>query len=137
MTVPRVLKTSIITTLALSVAANAAVFSIVPLEIWSTTNAVAIVSPILSPSYFVTDGIYQVFGQQVLGRPGALIYAWIVCLAGLGGLHAVTFSAGRLTQAAGARQYLPKILKADANATSTTGRLFGRGGRDVQQNIPR
>jgi hypothetical protein len=56
--------------------------------------------------------------MKVFGRPGALLYAWIVCLSCLGALNAIVFSAGRLTQAAGARQYLPSFLNHIADFTT-------------------
>jgi amino acid transporter len=56
--------------------------------------------------------------MEVFGRPGALFYAWIVCLSCLGALNAQMFSTGRLTQAAGALNYLPAFLNAAAGSTA-------------------
>jgi len=56
--------------------------------------------------------------MEIFGRPGALFYAWIVCLSCLGTLNAQMFSTGRLTQAAGARKYLPAFFNAAAGSTA-------------------
>lgn len=52
--------------------------------------------------------------MEIFGKPGTIFYAWIVCLSCLGALNSIVFSTGRLTQAAGARHYLPAFLKSDA-----------------------
>jgi amino acid transporter len=56
--------------------------------------------------------------MEVFGRAGAIFYAWIVCLSCLGALNAQMFSTGRLTQAAGVRNYLPAFLNAAAGSTA-------------------
>jgi len=60
----------------------------------------------------------KAFGMEVFGIAGAIFYAWIVCLSCLGTLNAQMFSAGRLTQAAGARNYLPAFLNSAAGSTA-------------------
>ncbi|KUJ16670.1 amino acid transporter [Mollisia scopiformis] len=101
-TLPKVLNSSMAIVVTLFVAANIAIYNTLPLEILEKTNAVAIA-----------------FGMKALGRPGALFYAWIVCLSCLGALNAIVFSAGRLTQAAGARQYIPSFLNSANNSKAT------------------
>ena len=55
--------------------------------------------------------------MATVGRAGAISYAGIVCLSCLGALNATVFSMGRLTQCAGARQYIPAFFDAAANLT--------------------
>jgi hypothetical protein len=69
--------------------------------------------------------------MEILGRAGAIFYAWIVCLSCLGTLNVQMFSGGRLTQAAAARNYLPPFLNAAASATADSQRQ-NRKNRDLR-----
>ncbi|OCL02046.1 amino acid transporter [Glonium stellatum] len=93
-TLPRVLNNSMALVITLFLASNFALYTILSLKTLQETNAIALA-----------------FGSRTLGRAGALFYAWIVCLSCLGALNAIVFSSGRLTQAAGARRYLPSFFK--------------------------
>jgi len=85
--------------------------------------------------------------MEIFGTPGAIFYAWIVCLSCLGALNSIVFSTGRLTQAAGARHYLPAFLKSSAGLSaelphnrtvpaSFSGRICPTPNRAKNQNIP-
>ncbi|KAI1451267.1 amino acid transporter [Annulohypoxylon moriforme] len=101
---PRILHTSMIIVITLFITSNFALYSIVPLSKMENSNTVAL------------D-----FGEQLFGTVGRVFYTWIVCLSCLGTLNAIVFSAGRLTQAAGVRRFVPSIL--DHNATPPLSRL--------------
>jgi hypothetical protein len=108
-------------------------------------------SVLLEPDSWLMDSSGQVFGSTIFGRPGALFYAWIVSLSCLGALHATVFSMGRLTQAAGARRYLPALLKTDATLTkqdqsmsqnlgdrdASTNTMYQVAGPNKGQDVPR
>jgi len=53
----------------------------------------------------------QTFSERFLGRTGSILYAVAICLSSLGTLNVKTFTAGRLTQAAAERGYLPLMMK--------------------------
>ncbi|KAK1830663.1 amino acid transporter [Podospora conica] len=55
------------------------------------------------------------FSQKFLGRAGSVAYAVAICLSSLGTLNVKTFAAGRLTQAAAERGYLPMVMKTVAD----------------------
>ncbi|KAK6340601.1 hypothetical protein TWF696_008926 [Orbilia brochopaga] len=50
------------------------------------------------------------FSRHFLGDAGAAAYIIAICLSGIGSLNVKIFTAGRLTQAAADRRFLPKIL---------------------------
>jgi hypothetical protein len=54
---------------------------------------------------------FQTFSQRFLGRAGSIVYAVAICLSTLGTLNVKMFTAGRLTQAAAERGYLPLMMK--------------------------
>lgn len=64
----------------------------------------------------VTDS-RQTFSEHFLGRAGSVAYAVAICLSSLGTLNVKTFAAGRLTQAAAERGYLPMVMKTVANTS--------------------
>lgn len=122
LTLPRVLHSGMAISISLFVLANIAIYNTLSLETLEKTNAVAIVcsfSLYLHPGTFELTPIMQAFGAKVFGRPGAIFYACVVGLSCLGALNAIVFSAGRLTQAAGARQYLPAFLNAAADSSAS------------------
>jgi len=53
----------------------------------------------------------QTFSEHFLGRAGSILYAIAICLSTLGTLNVKMFTAGRLTQAAAERRYLPFLMK--------------------------
>ncbi|KAF3908224.1 hypothetical protein AA313_de0203710 [Arthrobotrys entomopaga] len=102
-------------------------------------------------SYFVVlsfAGVIQsttvglTFSKHFLGDAGSIAYTAAICLSGLGTLNAKTYTAGRLTQAAVERQFLPQTLKTIASLDdevfdnsrekSIWKRVFGRLDRPVQ-----
>jgi len=110
--------------ITLCVSSNAALLSVVSSEEMSESNTVALS-----------------FGKHLFGTAGSLFYAWIVCISCLGALNAIVFSAGRLTQAAGRRGYVPKLL--ERNAEPPLACLFANGREhraprlhSAAQNIP-
>jgi hypothetical protein len=58
----------------------------------------------------------QTFSNYFLGRAGSIVYAVTICLSTLGTLNVKMFTAGRLTQAAAERGYLPLMMKTVAGA---------------------
>ena len=54
----------------------------------------------------------QAFGNELFGRPDPTFFTSLLCLSCLGALNATVFSAGRLTQAASRRRYIPFFLGA-------------------------
>ncbi|KAG8162059.1 hypothetical protein KVR01_007824 [Diaporthe batatas] len=127
-TLPKILHTSMAAVIVLFVSANLALYAIVPIEDMETSNTIALA-----------------FGYRIAGTAGKIFYAWIVCLSCLGTLHAIVFSAGRLTQAAGSHSYVPQFLGRSATPPLQRLRgLCGERGRhrssvdlDVtRQNIP-
>ncbi|KAI9783532.1 MAG: hypothetical protein M1839_003702 [Geoglossum umbratile] len=95
-TLPRVVHSSMAMVMALFVSSSFAFYHELSKDVLQKTNAVAV--------------LCQAFGREILGEPGAWFYALMVCLCSLGSLNALVFSASRLTQAAGARNYLPAFL---------------------------
>lgn len=127
---PRILSLSMVIVIALFTLANITFYNTLSLETLQGTNAVAVA-----------------FGMEIFGTPGAIFYAWIVCLSCLGALNSIVFSTGRLTQAAGARHYLPAFLKSSAGLpaelphnrtapTSFSSRICPAPNRAKNQNIP-
>lgn len=55
--------------------------------------------------------ILQTFSLHFFRRAGAVLYVVVIWLSGLGSLNIKIFTAGRLTQAAAERQYLPAMTK--------------------------
>ncbi|KAK6537482.1 hypothetical protein TWF694_011667 [Orbilia ellipsospora] len=101
-------------------------------------------------SYFVVlsfAGVIQsttvglTFSKHFLGDAGSIAYTAAICLSGLGTLNVKMFTAGRLTQAAAERQFLPHTLKTiaslddeifDSSREETIWRrIFGRLDRPV------
>ncbi|KAI9778098.1 MAG: hypothetical protein M1839_008402 [Geoglossum umbratile] len=90
---PRVLNTAMAVVISVFIMANMAYFVVLPRDLLGKTDTVA-----------------MDFGRSVFGPGGALFYAWVVCLSCLGALNVKIFTAGRLTQAAVRRNYLPAFL---------------------------
>ncbi|KAI9768621.1 MAG: hypothetical protein M1840_004818 [Geoglossum simile] len=95
---PRVLSTAMALVITVFILANMAYFVVLPLDALGKTNTVA-----------------MDFGRAVFGPGGALFYAWVVCLSCLGALNVKIFTAGRLTEAAVRRNYLPTFLTSFSN----------------------
>jgi amino acid transporter len=53
----------------------------------------------------------KIFSQSLLGNAGGTVYAVVICLSALGALNVKTFTAGRLTEAAARRRWLPAFLE--------------------------
>ncbi|KAH9907201.1 amino acid transporter [Xylariomycetidae sp. FL2044] len=122
---PRILHTSMTLVIILFISSNLALYTIVPASSMAESNAVAV------------D-----FGERVFGIVGRLFYTWVVCLSCLGTLNAIIFSAGRLTQAAGSRRFVPGLLNHNATpplsklAPHLPGRLRQSVEPHTPQNIP-
>ncbi|KAI1379318.1 amino acid transporter [Hypoxylon crocopeplum] len=101
---PRILHTSMAMVIVLFITSNLALYAVVPLSEMAESNTVALA-----------------FGERIFGIVGRLFYTWVVCLSCLGTLNAIVFSAGRLTQAASVRCFVPSFL--DHNATPPLARL--------------
>ncbi|KAI0171908.1 amino acid transporter [Hypoxylon sp. FL1284] len=101
---PRILHTAMTMVIVLFLTSNIALYTIVPLSEMAESNTVALA-----------------FGEQLFGVVGKMFYTWVVCLSCLGTLNAIVFSAGRLTQAAGVRRFVPSLL--DRSATPPLARL--------------
>jgi amino acid transporter len=91
---PRIINTSMAIVLALTLFANVAYFSALSFDDIARSKTIGLT-----------------FSQHFLGRAGSIVYAVAICLSTLGTLNVKTFTAGRLTQAAAERGYLPLIMK--------------------------
>ncbi|KAK5655361.1 hypothetical protein OQA88_5928 [Cercophora sp. LCS_1] len=91
---PRVMNTSMTIVIVLTLFANIAYFSALGFDGVARSTTVGLT-----------------FSEHFLGRAGSILYAVAICLSSLGTLNAKTFAAGRLTQAAAERGYLPLMMK--------------------------
>ncbi|KAK0622616.1 amino acid/polyamine transporter I, partial [Immersiella caudata] len=91
---PRIINTSMTIVLALTLFANVAYFSALPFDDIARSTTIGLT-----------------FSQHFLGRAGSIVYAVAICLSILGTLNVKMFTAGRLTQAAAERGYLPLMMK--------------------------
>ncbi|KAK4196659.1 amino acid transporter [Triangularia verruculosa] len=96
--IPRVINTAMVVVVLLSVFSNIAYFSVLSFDeiVRSTT-------------------IGLTFSEHFLGRAGGVAYTALICLSSFGTLNVKTFTAGRLTQAAAERGFLPPIVMTVAN----------------------
>ncbi|KAK0701444.1 amino acid permease-domain-containing protein [Apiosordaria backusii] len=96
--IPRVINTAMVIVVLLSVFSNIAYFSVLSFDeiVRSTT-------------------IGLTFSEHFLGRAGGVAYTALICLSSFGTLNVKTFTAGRLTQAAAERGYLPPLVMTVAN----------------------
>ncbi|KAK0712133.1 amino acid permease-domain-containing protein [Lasiosphaeris hirsuta] len=91
---PRVINASMSIVLCFTLFANVAYFSVLSFDDIARSATVGLT-----------------FSERFLGRAGSILYAVAICLSSLGTLNVKTFAAGRLTQAAAERGYLPLLIK--------------------------
>ncbi|KAK4151529.1 amino acid transporter [Chaetomidium leptoderma] len=113
--VPRVINMSMVIVLAFTLFANVAYFSALSFDEVARSTAVGLT-----------------FSEYFLGRAGSIIYAVAICLSSLGTLNVKTFAAGRLTQAAAERGYLPLLMKTVANVSDEHDESDGNSLLEVQ-----
>ncbi|KAK0639569.1 amino acid/polyamine transporter I [Cercophora newfieldiana] len=98
---PRIINTSMTIVLALTLFANVAYFAALSFDDIARSTTI---------------------GLHFLGRAGSIVYAVAICLSTLGTLNVKVFTAGRLTQAAADRGYLPMMMKTIAGTCSKKNR---------------
>ncbi|KAK1749747.1 amino acid/polyamine transporter I [Echria macrotheca] len=99
---PRVMNSSMSIVLALTLFANVSYFSVLGFDEVARSTTLGLI-----------------FSQHFLGRAGSVLYAVAICLSTLGTLNVKMFTAGRLTQAAAERGYLPLMMKTVARRGSS------------------
>ncbi|KAI5867255.1 amino acid permease-domain-containing protein [Durotheca rogersii] len=90
---PRVIHTAMPLVIVCYLLANVSYFLVLPLDALNSTNTVAVM-----------------FGGQVFGPIGALIFALIVSASCFGALNSTTFTSSRLVYAAAKEGYIPTII---------------------------
>jgi amino acid transporter len=107
---PRVIHTSLFVVIISYLLANVSYFLVLPTSVINSSNTVAVA-----------------FGQQVLGRVGALILALAVSGSCFGALNAQTFTSGRLVYAAAKEGYLPRLFGKIGIGNNATVRMNNAG----------
>ena len=115
---PRIINTSMTIVLALTLFANVAYFSALSFDDIARSTTIGLVLTLCAEVWGGTADFLQTFSQHFLGRAGSILYAVAICLSTLGTLNVKMFTAGRLTQAAAERRYLPLMMKTVAAASS-------------------
>jgi amino acid transporter len=115
--------------LALTLFANVAYFLALPFDDIARSTTIGLVPTPLRASSSRDANCLQTFSTHFLGRVGSIVYAVAICLSTLGTLNVKMFTAGRLTQAAAERGYLPLVMK-------TVARVGDKKGDDAENSAP-